>query len=301
VPEGDTIHRTADTLRRWLGGRTITAARVAPQVRLRVGVEMIVGGSVQAVESVGKHLLITVSVANAAAQAAETVTIRTHNVMTGSWHVYPNGVPWKRPARQARLVIECGERVAVLFNAPVIELTRSGDTVDRSGVEHLGPDIVSVPLPIEVITARARVRARARAHVVGPGSLAVPITIAELLLDQRVTAGIGNIYRCETLFLEHVNPHQRAGDVDDELLLAIFMRAHHLLRANLRHDGGGDGSREFGLGPGLMWVYQRTGRPCRTCGTAISSELLGGSGSVPRRVYWCPTCQTGQPPHRRVN
>src|SRR5207237_762910 len=110
MPEGDTIFRTAETLRRWIGGREITAARSRvygfPALRL-------VGMRVDGVDARGKHLLIRLDGGH---------VLHTHLRMSGSWHVYPEGRPWRRPESQARLVLEAGDRVAVCFHAPIVEL-----------------------------------------------------------------------------------------------------------------------------------------------------------------------------------
>lgn len=266
VPEGDTIHRTAATLRRWLVGRDVTAARVAPRVRIDPG--PLVGSQVEAVEAVGKHLLITFRVGE------RTMVLRTHNRMTGSWHVYPTGSPWQRPPHQARLVVEAGDRTAVLFNAPDIEL-QSGHRGGGTGVDHLGPDILDQPPDVAaIVTAMGRR---------GPSE-----PIGDVLLDQTVVAGIGNIYRCEVMFLEGVDPAAPVGSLAAEQRTRLVHRAHELMTANLGHRPSGDGERDFGGGPGAAWVYRRVGRPCRRCGTTVRSAT---TGRFARTVYWCPSCQ----------
>lgn len=249
MPEGDTIFRTASTLRRWLVGLEITAARsTAP-----VPVEILIGDRVVAVEPTGKHLLMRF--------ASERV-LHTHMQMTGAWHVYPTGARWRRPASQARLVLEAGPRTAVCFNAPVIELLAPGGARVHPALVALGPDVLSEPLDLAGVAERAAQRP--------------PETeIGELLLDQRVVCGIGNIYRSEALFLAGVHPRRRAADVD---VSAVVAAAARLMRANLGSRGGSQGH----------WVYRRTGRPCRRCGARIEA---GRVGSQARTAYWCPSCQ----------
>lgn len=278
VPEGDTIHRTATTLRRWLVGRDVTAAQVAPRVHVDPG--PLVGSRVEGVEAVGKHLLITFR------DGDRTMVLRTHNRMTGSWHVYPTGAPWQRPRHQARLVVEAGDRTAVLFNAPDIELLpgpgRAGPGQRRAGtgVDHLGPDILDQPPDVAAVVAAMDRR--------GPTE-----PIGDVLLDQTVVAGIGNIYRCEVLFLEGVHPSAPVGSLAAERRTQLVLRAHELMTANLGHRPSGDGERDFGGGPGAPWVYRRVGRPCRRCGAAVRSAT---TGRFARTVYWCPSCQ---PPAER--
>src|SRR3954462_11736870 len=142
MPEGDTIYRTAETLRRWLVGREVTAAR---SIALGARAERLVGHKVDAVEARGKHLLVRLS-------SGEVV--HSHMRMTGSWHVYPAGERWRRPANQARLVLEAGDRVAVCFNVPVIELLHERDEHVHPAVAYLGPDVLVPPVDIDEVRRR---------------------------------------------------------------------------------------------------------------------------------------------------
>src|SRR5437763_12273895 len=130
MPEGDTIFRTAVSLRRWIEGRVVTDARSPAE---GAPVQRVVGTTVEAVETQGKHLLIRFSSGD---------VLHTHMRMTGAWHVYPTGQRWRRPAWQARAVLECGERTAVCFNAPVVELLRTGGAEMHHGLKALGPDVL---------------------------------------------------------------------------------------------------------------------------------------------------------------
>jgi endonuclease VIII len=267
VPEGDTIFRTAVSLRTWLAGRIVTGA-TARDARLRI--ERLLGRTVESVEAVGKNLLITF--VGSELDTTELV-LHTHMMMTGSWHVYPAGATWQRPARQARVVIEAGERVAVCFNAPVVELASASVTARRSSLAGLGPDVLVEPLDLASILERA---------------LRTPpeFALGELLLDQRVVAGIGNIYRCEALHLRGLHPWTPRQALTDDDLRELIATAATLMKANL--GGSGDIARDFGSGANRTWVYRRTGLPCRTCATPIEAR---GQGPVNRRAYWCPVCQ----------
>jgi endonuclease-8 len=269
VPEGDTIFRTATTLRRWLAGREITAARgqVAGQAAGRM-----VGATVTTVESKGKHLLIRFS---------NGETLHTHMRMTGSWHVYSVGERWRKSPRLARLVLQAGERVAVCFDAPVIELLPTRAEPLHPALATLGQDLLGAK-PLDLASARSRARLLAEGAP----------TIGELLLDQRVVAGIGNIYRCETLYLCGIDPRRPVVDVTDDELDRLVTTAAKLLSANATGTAGTPIARAFNARPEQPWVYRRAGRPCRRCGTVVVSARLGRQA---RTVYWCPTCQP-QPP-----
>jgi endonuclease-8 len=227
VPEGDTILRTARTLRAWLDGRTITAAR-SPVLGARA--ERLVGRRVTAVEARGKHLLVRLD---------DDTSVHTHMRMTGSWHVYSEGERWRRPESQARLVLSVeGGHVAVCFNAPVVELLSTADELLHPSLRGRGPAVIGTPLAV------AGLRRRARA--LSPGT-----PIGDVLLDQRVVSGIGNIYRCDALFVGRVNPATPVGDLDDAVLDALVSTAAELLRARV------DGARHE------PYVHSRTNRPCR--------------------------------------
>jgi len=259
VPEGDTLFRTAVTLRRWTAGREVTAATTdvpgLPASRL-------VGQRVESVDSWGKHLLV---------RFVSGQVLHTHLRMSGSWHVYGVGDPWRRPARQARVTITCGDRAAVCFNAPVVELLAARAEEVHPALAGLGPDVLADDLDL------GEVRRRARQH---PSGLAM----GELLLDQRVVAGIGNIWRCEALFLEGHNPWSPQSALSDEKLDGVVRTARRIMRVSAGIDpGAAPGGR-----PDQRWVYRRTGRPCRRCGSLVQSRRQGEQA---RTAYWCPQCQ----------
>lgn len=264
MPEGDTIFRTAASLRTWLIDREITAARA---LRPDLGISRLVGRTVTAVEANGKNLLMTFS----AGSDAPSLVLHTHMRMTGSWHVYPVGAPWRKPERQARVVLTAGERVAVCFNAPIIELASAVATARRASIASLGPDVLVDPFDLDEVWERAVRQSADRA-------------LGEVLLDQRIVAGIGNIYRCESLFLRGLHPWTALGALDRAAFDALVMEAATLMRANL----GPSTARSFGAGPSRPWVYRRAGLPCRRCGTTIRSRPQGPQARV---AYWCSTCQ----------
>ena len=260
MPEGDTIFRAAATLDRWLRGREVTAART--QVH-RVPAQKLVGQTVLDVEARAKHLLIRFS---------SGMVLHTHMKMTGSWHVYFAGQKWQRPVSQARFVLEAGDRIAVCFNAPVVELLASGGEGQHPGLVNLGPDVLKPPVDLDEVRRRAT---------------ASSTTIGELLLDQSVVSGIGNIWRCEALFVQRLDPFTPIRDVPVERLDELVTVASEMMQRAARpteYVG-----RAFGGGMDKPWVYGRSRRPCYRCGTRIESRSLGSL--LPRTVYWCPRCQ----------
>lgn len=256
MPEGDTIHRTAATLRTVLQGRPLARFH-APRVRGRPPAG---GSSIEAVEARGKHLLI---------RFGDGVVLHSHMRMTGSWHTYRTGERWRRHASRARVVIETPSSVAVCFDAPVVELLDEGGLARHPQLRALGPDLC-VPAPDLDEAAR-------RMDDLDPST---PVGVA--LLDQRVASGVGNVYRSEVLWTCRVDPFRPLRETTPETRRTLLDSAARLLRANL-------GGRRRETVPGGLAVYDRTGRPCRRCGSAIRTHRLGEQA---RSVWWCPGCQT---------
>ena len=269
MPEGDTLFRTAAGLRPYLVGRSVTAARTGgpgpvPQVA------RIVGREITAVEALGKNLLI---------RFEGGLEIRTHLRMNGSWHRYRPGEPWRRPAGRARLVLEVPGAVAVCFDAPVVELLdRRAETLHPS-LGRLGPDLLAPDFRGEEAVRRLRDPSRAG------------MAVGEAMVDQRALAGIGNVYKSECLWIDRVSPFASVTDLDDATLGRLVETARRLLVANAGPSRGPERVTTTGDrgAPGPLYVYGRTGRPCRRCRTPIVSAKQGTD--IPRTTYWCPTCQ----------
>jgi endonuclease VIII len=259
MPEGDTIHRTAAALRRALAGRTLTRvelARVPPPLPA-------VGACIERVEARGKHLLI---------RSSDALTVHTHLRMSGSWHLYRPGEPWQRSARAARVVLGVPGVVAACFAAPVVEVLDDAGMRRHPSLAALGPDLCDPNGDVDDAVARM-------------GRLvSAELTIGEALLDQRVACGIGNVYRCEVLFLHGLDPTTPVPEVEEPTRRSLLATAGALLRDNLE-----GGARTTTGGPsGSLWVYGRAGRPCRRCGTTIVRDRLGEQARVVDR---CPSCQ----------
>src|SRR3954466_2166164 len=204
MPEGDTLRRTAAGLAPHLVGRTVTAAR-SPTGAAQV--ERIVGTTIESVEAAGKNLLIRFD---------NGLEIRTHLRMNGTWHRYRPGESWRRPAARARLVLEVPGAVAVCFDAPVVELFEQRAEELHPALSALGPDLLDPSFDADEAFRRLRDPARAS------------MSIAEALLDQRALAGIGNIWKNETLFAERVNPFAAVSSLDDETIERLVGSARRL-------------------------------------------------------------------------
>lgn len=267
MPEGDTIYRSARTLGRALTGAVVTgAAARAPGLQPRA-LERVVGQTISLVESRGKHLLIWFTPSDTA--------LHTHMMMAGSWHLYRPGQPWRKPSRLSRVVLEVPAWTAVCFSAPVCELL-TRHQVSRH-LAALGPDALGEQLDLD--HARQRLDARAE------------WPIGEALLDQRVLAGVGNVYRCEVLFAHGVHPWTAVREVPQDTRGALLATAAELLRANAgpgptpRTTTGRSGTVRKGQ---QLAVYGRARKPCPRCRAPVRVARMGNQA---RLVYWCPRCQ----------
>jgi endonuclease-8 len=269
MPEGDTIFRTAEVLRAALVGRRITHARAQPRPGLRrvPDLSRLIGAVVDTVDARGKHLLIGFD---------NGLTLRSHLRMSGSWHRYRPGEPWRRPAREASAFLETAESVAVAFNTPVVELLTDADLRRSRPLSALGPDLLGAEFDIGEALRRLRERDGEQ--------------LGNALLDQRAVAGIGNVYKSEVAFLERLDPWAPVAAFDDDELMAALRTARRLMQANVR--GGARVTTGSGMRGAGLWVYGRAGRPCRRCGTLIQQRR---QGELARQTFWCPRCQPATP------
>lgn len=251
VPEGDTIARAAETLQKWLGGRELTGVE-ARDVVVQQRVDDLVGRTIDSVESRGKHLLIGIG----------DRTIHSHMRMSGSWHVYEAGAKWKKSRNHMRLILEAGDHIAVCFNAPIIQVVPTKDVDSIPGLNTLGLDLLSGIDPVE---------GAARIH-----EMLANEPIGDALLDQTAVAGLGNIWRCEALWIEKIHPRIPVNELTAEELTGLVATGARLLTTSVTDQR-----------PELQ-VYKRTQQPCRRCGTLIRSQRMGRDA---RTAYWCPICQ----------
>jgi endonuclease-8 len=271
VPEGDTIFRAAQTLHRVFAGRVVTGfASVLPYLNLVIEDRPLTGRTIESVAARGKHLLMTFS---------GNLILRTHMRMNGSWHIYRAGERWKRPVRDMRILIETEAAVAVGFNIPVAEFLTASDLAKHRQIRRLGPDLLGDSFDARTVFDTMRRRRD---------------PIADVLLDQRVMAGIGNVFKSEILFLAEVDPFAVPAELSDAQLEWVIATAREQLRANVLSPSrtlspvvGRRTTRS--LDPNQkLWVYGRGGKPCRRCGAPIQSRATGLDA---RLTYWCPRCQ----------
>ena len=242
MPEGDTLHRAARRLQE-LVGEVVEVETPNPRAAVERIAERLDGRRLEAVQALGKNLLLSFD---------GGYVLRSHLRMTGRWRVLDtaapvHGTPW--------LILRGATRKAVLWNGPVLQL-------HGRAMRRLGPDILS-PGVEGAIAARVRREPADR-------------PIGEVLLDQRVVAGIGNLWKAESLWHAQLSPWRSLGDLDDDELRSVLHWAARLMRESL------ESGRE------RRAIYRRAGRPCPRCGAPIVSR---GQGDENRTAYWCPSCQ----------
>jgi endonuclease-8 len=262
VPEGDTVHRAAARLHAALAGQTVLRSDVRVP---RFAAADLSGEIVDEVVARGKHLLMRIG----------GVTVHSHLKMEGAWHVMRLGERWRRPAFEARMVLETTAAEGAPWQAvgfALGELDLVARDAEDEVVGHLGPD------PLSDDFDRDEALRRLRADPERPIGLA--------LLDQRAVAGFGNDYRNELLFLRGVLPETPVGSVDVEAALDLGVK---LIRANRdRDERTTTGNTRRGE---RLWVAHRDGKPCRRCGTRIRRGLLGDDALTERITWFCPSCQ----------
>ncbi len=257
MPEGDTVHLAARRLDAALSGQVLTRTdfRVPQHATADLS-----GQTVLETVARGKHLLT---------RTDGGLTLHTHFKMDGEWRLYQPGKRWERPGDEIRAVLETEPWIAVGRKLGIVELLRTDREDDVVG--HLGPDVLGPDWHPEPAAANLG------ADPARP--------IGEALVDQRLIAGPGNVYKSEALYLRGVHPWTPAGAVDLPRLVDLMKR---LMEAN-RHTGRqittGDprGGRRH-------WVYGRAGESCRRCGTRIERGMQG-EPTRERVTFWCPACQ----------
>ncbi len=274
MPEGDTIFRSARALGRALEGKPIVRFETALAPLASVNDDTPVAGrTVESVESRGKWLLIRFS---------GDLILVTHMLMSGSWHIYRVGERWRRPRRDMRVAVATEDFEAVAFNVPVAKFFTERTLARNSAIPGLGPD------PLATGFDRNEAETRIRAHA--------DEEIANVLLNQRVMAGLGNVYKSEVLFACGVHPYRLVRTLTNAEIDCLIERSQRFLAANVK-DGVREGIVTYtgarrtthASDPGeRLWVYGRQGKECRRCGAAVRMRKQGPAA---RSTYWCPSCQ----------
>lgn len=273
MPEGDTIFRTAATLERALGGQVVTKFETQLPKLARIDEDHpIAGRVVESVRANGKWLRMRFS---------GDLTLLTHMLMNGSWHICRPGEAWQKSRYHMRVAIETARMIAVAFDVQVAEFHTDASLARRRGLNQLGPDVLSEGFD----------RAAAVENLAKRGDWEVGVA----LLDQSILAGIGNVYKSEVCFLAEVNPFKLVRELTRARMETLATIAQQKMRENVglagdrmvTYAGVRRTTRRADPDQGL-WVYRRAGEPCRRCGAAIVSRKQGDDARI---TYWCPECQ----------
>ncbi len=275
MPEGDTIFRTARTLGRVLVGKPVTSFRSTYPLLTRFNDDTpLAGQTVERVEARGKWLLIYFSGGG---------ILTSHLLMNGRWHIYRHGERWQLAHIHMRIVIENDQYQAVGFRVPIAEMHTARSLQRNIRIPRAENDLLSGEFDAAAALERMLTR---------PGE-----AVADVLLDQGVLAGVGNVFKSEICFVNGLHPFRRAGTLTRDEAAAAIASAQRLLRANVLEDSGdtivtfrGQQRRTtHASDPGAsLWVYGRAGEPCRKCGELIRRRIQGADARV---TFWCPLCQ----------
>ncbi|HEX6588753.1 MAG TPA: DNA-formamidopyrimidine glycosylase family protein [Longimicrobiales bacterium] len=263
MPEGDNILRYANVLGRELSGRTVDRLWLHDLG----AVPEVVGSAVQKIEARGKQMLVHLD---------KGWTLRVHLGMHGAWrrrHVR------ERAPRDLTVDLASGETAYACVRSYRAELIRSDRVATHPRIGRLGPDLLAEPPDVDEAVRRARKQGFAMRE------------IGDLVMDQRVAAGIGNIYKSETLFETKTHPRTLMHQMDEPAVRRVFETAAELMRMNLliRGRGAVRPRRRDGVAARARFlVYMRKNKPCYDCGTPIERILQGDMG---RSTYFCPRCQ----------
>ncbi|WP_199431876.1 Fpg/Nei family DNA glycosylase [Qaidamihabitans albus] len=270
MPEGDTVFRTGRTIAGALAGQTLERTDFRHPALATVD---LAGRCVRDVRTVGKHLFIRFS---------GELSLHSHLKMDGSWRVFRPGARWNMPAQHARVILASAGAQVVGFRVHDLALLPSGE--EERLVGHLGPDLLD-PEWTDRHTATA-VRALS----------AVPSAeIGLALLDQRIMAGVGNLYKTETCFLLGVSPWTTVSEMDTADIERAVTLARRLLLAGASRPGQST-TGELARGR-RNWVYERSRQGCFRCGGPVRVATQG-SGTHGRPTWFCPRCQPGPAPAR---
>ena len=277
MPEGDTIYRAARALQKAIGGKVVTGFETGLAKLARVNDDApIVGRVVEKVESRGKWCLIYFS---------GDLILVTHMLMSGSWHLYRTGERWQMGRARMRVVIRTADWDAVAFNVPVAEFHTARSLERSDKVPKLGPDVLSESFSVEAGVARLSAYARENPNA----------EVAVVLLNQRVLAGLGNVYKSEVAFAAGVNPFRAMRTITRREMELMVDFAQRYMKENVADGHGGivthTGSRRttHAMDRGeRLWVYRRQGQECRRCGAIVTMRKQGVQA---RSTYWCPGCQ----------
>lgn len=253
VAEGNTILRAARRFEATIVGEEVAAAAPNPRGKA-AGIERLNGRTLEDVRAHGKHLLLGFG----------DLSLHSHLGMSGGWHFYRPGAPWRRPRTSAWAVLSGGGWDAVQFGGPTLQVGPTARVRRNPQLTRLGPDILASDFDLDGVVAAVR---------------ADPTRgLGDALLDQHLVAGIGNIFKSEACFAARTDPWRSVGELSDEELRAVLCAAREQMLSAVETGG----RHRF-------QIYKRRQSVCPSCRGPVSSR---GQGDANRTTYWCPRCQS---------
>jgi endonuclease-8 len=251
VAEGDTIQRAARRIEAALGKQAVSVRPGNRRGRI-TGIELLDERRLDRVEARGKHLLLRFG----------DLVLHSHLGMSGSWHVYRQGSRWRKPASAAWVSMVELEMEAVQFGGPTLRVLTAAQVRRDRALARLGPDVLAPDF--DAIAAARALRSSPERE------------LGDALLDQRLVAGIGNIFKSEACFAAKTNPWRPIAQLSEDEIRETLEAARRLMLESVA------------AGRPPLAVYRRGGQPCPACGTPIGAR---GQGDANRRTDWCPRCQ----------
>ena len=265
MPEGDSIFKVAARLRPALVGKPLSRL----ELREQGAVSSLVGHTVERIDAHGKHMFVYIE---------PRKVLHVHLGMNGRWRAFPGGAHRRFPPGAALAILGTGDDAFVCFRAAFARLRPIDDPIVRRALESLGPDLLAPDFDLD--------RAVRRSLAASEGS------VAEVITDQRVVAGIGNVYKSEVLFLCGIHPLTPAAELSVPQWGKIYRCAAELMTANLipgrRSSTATHKAARHPEGVARYWVYRRRAAPCHRCKTPIERSV---DGDMARSTYWCTRCQ----------
>ncbi len=274
MPEGDTIFRSARALHQALAGHVVTRFETAYAHLASVHDQTpVTSRTIVSVESRGKWLLLHFS---------GDLILVTHMLMSGSWHIYRPGERWKRPRNRMRVLLATSQFEAVAFDVPLARFHNARSLERHSSIPGLGPDLLARTFQKEEAAERLLMYSGEE--------------VGNVLLNQQVMGGIGNVFKSEICFACGVHPFRKVSTLRPQEVDCLIATARRFLSANVTPVSGDaivtytGGRRTTGSSneAARLWVYRRKGGACRRCGTEI---VMRKQGRGARSTYWCPQCQ----------
>jgi endonuclease-8 len=252
MAEGDTILRARNRLADALVGQAVAVGAPNPRGRA-AGIERLDGRTLEGVDAHGKHLLLRFG----------DLVLHSHLGMSGGWHVYPHRARWRRPRSSAWAVLSGDHADAVQFGGPTLRVLRASRVPIDPQLTRLGPDILAPDFDRDAIAAKFRATDQSR-------------TLGDALLDQSLTAGLGNIFKSEACFAAQIDPWHPLAEVSDDDLRRDLDAARDQMLSAVKL-----GNRH------RFRIYKHRG-PCSRCRGTVHHR---GQGDANRTTWWCERCQ----------